>query len=66
VLDRLTGEEVAALAGKLQPSELARYIKEIGLYYSRADVMCERNNHGHAVILWLNSNDYARLPVGGA
>jgi hypothetical protein len=65
VLDRLTGEEVAALAGKLQPSELARYIKEIGLYYSRAAVMCERNNHGHAVILWLNSNDYGAYLLAG-
>lgn len=65
VLDRLTGEEVAALAGKLQPSELARYIKEIGLYYSRAAVMCERNNHGHAVILWLNSNDYSAHLLAG-
>jgi hypothetical protein len=64
VLDRSSGEEVATLAGKFQPSEFARYIKEIGGYFKNADVMCERNNHGHAVLLYLaqNASELRRLP----
>jgi len=59
VLDRDTGREVANLAGKFQPSTLAAYADEIGRYYNDASVMVERNNHGHAVLLWLT--DYSRL-----
>lgn len=56
VLDRETGEEVATLAGKFQPSTLAGHAHMIGNYFNQADVMVERNNHGHAVILWLDGN----------
>jgi hypothetical protein len=59
ILDRGTGEEVAALAGKFQPSTLAAHADTIGRWYNRADVMVERNNHGHAVLLWLR--DHSRL-----
>lgn len=56
VLDRDTGEEVAALAGKFQPSTLAAHADAVGQYYNDAGVMVERNNHGHAVLLWLKDN----------
>jgi hypothetical protein len=46
VLDRDTGEEVASLAGKLQPSTLAAHIDTIGKWYNNAVVLIERNNHG--------------------
>jgi hypothetical protein len=61
VLDRLTGEEVASLAGKLQPSTLGSHIDTVGRYFNRAPVLVERNNHGHAVILWLK--DHSELAV---
>jgi hypothetical protein len=56
VLDRDTGEEVASLAGKLQPSMLAAYIDIIGQWYNHSAVLVERNNHGHAVLLWLREH----------
>jgi hypothetical protein len=59
VLDRDTGQEVAALSGKFQPSTLAAHADAIGCWYNYAGIMVERNNHGHAVLLWLG--DYSRL-----
>jgi hypothetical protein len=59
VLDRVTGEEVAALAGKFQPAVFAAHVDAIGTWYGGADVLVERNNHGHAVLLWLH--DHSRL-----
>lgn len=56
VLDRTTGEEVASLAGRFEPSALAAYADMLGRYYNNADIMVERNNHGHAVLLWLRDN----------
>lgn len=56
VLDALTGEEVANLAGKFEPSTFASYIDLVGCWFNRALVLVERNNHGHAVLLWLFDN----------
>lgn len=64
VQDLLTGEEVAALAGKLQPAQLAAYADQLGRYFNGADLMVERNNHGHAVILWLLANSRLRVLAG--
>jgi hypothetical protein len=64
VLERDSGEEVAALAGKLQPSTFAFYIDQVGQFYSQADVLVERNNHGHAVLLWLRDNSKLRRLKG--
>jgi hypothetical protein len=61
VLDGATGEEVAALAGKFQPAVFASYVDMIGGWYNGADLLVERNNHGHAVLLWLHEN--SRLPL---
>jgi hypothetical protein len=61
VLQTITGEEVAALAGKYQPAVLAAHADAIGRWYNGAAVMVERNNHGHAVLLWLQ--DISRLYV---
>ena len=62
VLDKETGEEVAVIAGKYQPSTFAGYIDQLGIYYNRAAAMVERNNHGHAVLLALgNSGEITRL-----
>lgn len=59
IIDRDTGEEVACLAGKYQPEVFAAYIDALGKFFNNADVLVERNNHGHAVLLWLRQ--YSRL-----
>jgi hypothetical protein len=59
VLELETGEEVASLCGKFQPSTFASHLDAIGVYYNRASLMVERNNHGHAVLLSLNG--FSRL-----
>jgi hypothetical protein len=56
VLDRDNGEEVATLAGKFQPSTLAAHIDAVGRWFNNAQVLVERNNHGHAVLLWLRDH----------
>lgn len=61
VMNRRTGEEVAVLAGKFQPAIIAAHASAIGIYFNHADVLAERNNHGHAVLLWLL--DYSPLRV---
>jgi hypothetical protein len=62
VLDLATGEEVAALAGKYQISTFAGHIDQVGTHFNKAAVMVERNNHGHAVLLWLaNFSKLTRL-----
>ncbi len=64
VMDRETGEEVASFAGKLQPSTLAAHADAIGRFYLRADALVERNNHGHAVLLWLRDNSTLKRLAG--
>ncbi len=59
VLDYETGEQAASLAGRLQPSTIAAHVDALGRYYNSAGLMVERNNHGHAVLLWLR--DHSRL-----
>lgn len=64
VLDRETGEECAVLSAKLQPHVFARYISQVSDWFNGADVMCERNNHGHTVIGWLRDNSSVKLLTG--
>jgi hypothetical protein len=56
VLDVDSGEEVAALAGRFEPATFAAHVDSIGRYFNLAAVLVERNNHGHAVLLWLRDN----------
>lgn len=56
VLERISGEQVAKLKGKFQPEVFAAQIDAVGTFYNKADVLPERNNHGHAVILWLKQH----------
>jgi hypothetical protein len=64
VLDTGTGEEVASLAGKFQPAVLAAHADTIGRWYNDAAILVERNNHGHAVLLWLTEHGRLRLLPG--
>ncbi len=56
VLDAATGEEVASLAGKFQPAVFASHLDQLAAWYNVAPALVERNNHGHAVLLWLEAN----------
>ena len=58
------GEEVATLAGKIEPSLTAVYARDLSVYYNHAPLMVERNNHGHAVIQWLRENGGVKLLQG--
>jgi hypothetical protein len=53
VLDLETGEEVASLAGRFEPATFAAHVSTVARWYNGAPVLVERNNHGHAVLLWL-------------
>lgn len=64
VLDVDTGEECAVLAGKFQPSVIAGHADTIGKWYNNAGLMVERNNHGHAVLVWLEQNSKLRRLKG--
>ena len=64
VLDWITLEEVAALAGKIQPSTLGAYADEVGCFYNHAPLAVERNNHGHAVLLWLEEHSELKRLTG--
>jgi hypothetical protein len=63
VLDVDSGEEVASLAGRFEPATFAAHVETVARYYNGAAVMVERNNHGHAVLLWLldHARDLVRL-----
>jgi hypothetical protein len=56
VIDEETGEEVAHLAGRYEPATFAAHLAAVGRWFNHAPVMVERNNHGHAVLLWLADN----------
>jgi hypothetical protein len=61
VLDCGTGEECAALAGKFDPSVFASHITAVAGWYNGAATLAERNNHGHATLLWLRDNSKVNL-----
>jgi hypothetical protein len=64
VLEVHSGEEVAALTGKFEPAVLAAHADAIGRWYHHAPVLVERNNHGHAVLLWLAEHSKLRRLSG--
>lgn len=64
VIDIETGHEVAALAYPCEVSNFAALIDAIGQHYNHAAVLVLRNNHGHAVLGWLNEHSGLRLIHG--
>lgn len=64
VLDADNGEECATFANRTQPDTFASYIDQAGRFFNNADVLIERNNHGHAVLLWLSDNSELELMQG--
>ncbi len=65
VLDADSGAQVAELAGKFEPSVFADYLHQLALWFHKAGVLVERNNHGHAVLLWLGDNGRGIQPLPG-
>lgn len=61
VLERESGEQVATLAGKFQPEIFAAHMDVIGTFFNKADVLPERNNHGHTVIVWLREHSKLKI-----
>jgi hypothetical protein len=55
VLEAETGEEVAGITGRHEPAAFAQYVRSLCLWFNRAPVLVERNNHGHAVLLALKA-----------
>jgi hypothetical protein len=53
VVDSDTGEQVAVLAGRFEPAVFSAGLADTAWYYNGAGILVERNNHGHAVLLWL-------------
>lgn len=64
VIDALTLEEVASLYGKFEPEAFGSYIDQVGTFFNKAPALVERNNHGHAVLLWLKLNSKLRRLKG--
>ena len=58
------GRQVACLAGRYDPAVFAGYLEQISRYYNDAGILVERNNHGHAVLVWLGEHSAAELVRG--
>lgn len=60
VLDAMSGEQMAICAGRYQPDVLAQKAVQMARLYNNGDLMVERNNHGHSVLLWLREHSGLR------
>ena len=61
VMDRASGLQCAELRGHYTPVELATRVEQLGHEYNNAMIAVERNNHGFAVIVTLEQNEYCNL-----
>lgn len=66
VINKTTREEVAQLRGHIKPKRFAEMILTLCKLYTGARNLepllgVERNNHGHAVLLWLEHEGYGNL-----
>jgi hypothetical protein len=64
VVDAETWEEVAAFAGRWEPRVFGGYIDQVGVFFNSAAVLVERNNHGHALIMALETTGELTLLRG--
>jgi hypothetical protein len=64
VVEKLTGREVARLAGQFEPTVFAGYLIRLSAWYNDAHLLVERNNHGHAVISHVETNSNVQLLSG--
>jgi hypothetical protein len=64
VLEAESWAEVATLVGKLEPGAFAAALAQVAIYYHAADVLVERNNHGHTVVRALQADGRVRVLAG--
>jgi hypothetical protein len=64
-IDADTGEQVAVIAGRYEPGVFAALLLELSDWCNAAPILVERNNHGHAVLLWLAAPGPAHGPAPG-
>ena len=57
VIERKTGLQCAELRAHLAPRELAKVVARLGREYNQALLVVERNNHGLAVLAYLNREE---------
>lgn len=50
ILDKVTGDQMCTIHGRFPFNQLAKLAVEECIYYNRAMLGVERNNHGHAVL----------------
>ncbi len=58
VIERWTGLQCAELRERLPPIELARVATQLAIEYNYAQIVVERNNHGAAVIAYLDATEH--------
>lgn len=64
VVDVQTGEEVALYSGKFEVTLFAENIQKIARYYNEAEILVERNNHGHAILVKLSEDAFEGVQNG--
>jgi hypothetical protein len=64
VMDAVRWEQVAVLAARVEPGLFARMVAQVAGWYNAADVLVERNNHGHALLLALADDGTVKLVDG--
>jgi hypothetical protein len=64
VLDAVSWEEVACLHGRWEPDEFAERLMALSAVYRGAEVVVERNNHGHAVLATFKVRQFRRVARG--
>jgi hypothetical protein len=57
VIDRATGLQCAELKERLRPAELAKAAVELAKEYGGAVIVVERNNHGAAVLAYIDTSE---------
>ena len=60
----LAGAQVAAWAGRVEPAAFGAQIAAVSAFFNGAQALVERNNHGHAVLLWLREFSPVRALPG--
>jgi hypothetical protein len=58
VIDRITGIQCAELQERLRPSDLAKVAVELAREYHDALIVVERNNHGAAVLAYIETSEH--------
>ncbi len=58
VIDRVTGLQCAELQERLRPAELAKAAVELAKEYQGALIAVERNNHGAAVLAYIETSEH--------